>query len=154
MLTEISYMEQLLHSPRFYYDPHFPKYSACGIILSAVPTTPFTPPRSLPIFPHPLQKQERSTVYPCLWKADTFDFVGLVWRVVRRRKGRSCLLKPQLHIYCASCVMRRRPFLPTSPAKVHEQQGWFYGALAYSGVCAASTLIAVCTFLCPQHLLM
>ena len=154
MLKEISYMEILLHSARFYYDPHFPKYSAFGIILSAVPTTPFTPARSLPIFPHPLHKQERWTVCPCDWKADTFDFVGLVWRDVRNRKGRSCLLQPQLHIYCASCVTQRRPFLPTSQAKVHGQQEWFYGALAYSGVWAPSTLIAVCTPLCPQHFLM
>jgi len=42
MLTDISYIWKLLYPIPFYVDPHFPEHSACGIILSADPTTPFT----------------------------------------------------------------------------------------------------------------
>ena len=146
-------MEILLHSAQFYYDPHFPKSSACGIFCPQFPQRPLLLHALYRFFHiHCTNKNDRLYVratekQTLLNSMDLFEESSDVGKAGR-------VYCSQLHIYCASCVMRRHPFLPTSQAKVHGQQERFYGALAYSGVCAASTLIVVCTPLCPQHLLM
>jgi hypothetical protein len=90
-LKKVSYMYQLLHPALFYFDPQFPKWSACGIILPAVHTTPITPVRCLHNSPHPFQEHKRTAVSQCVRNAHTLDLVRLVWRGVRRRKGSSYL---------------------------------------------------------------
>jgi len=90
-IKKVSYMYQLLHPALFYFDPHFPKWSACGIILSAVHTTPITPVRCLHNSPHPFQENVRTTVSQCVWNAHTLNLVRLVWRGVTLRKGSSYL---------------------------------------------------------------
>ena len=113
------------------------------------------PARCLQVFSHPLQEQERTTVCQCDWNADRFDFVRLVWRVVRRRTDRSYLLQPQFHVL-VWCYCNATTSISTDVASETSRTAdiILWSTQAYSDVCVVSTIIAVCTPLCPQILLM
>ena len=101
-----SYKRQMLNVNMYYvkhvtchiYSIIFWKIFVVVKFNTQFPTSAYFPAHSLPVFQHHRKKYESTTTRQSDWKLNRFDFVRLVWQLVRHRTSCSLLLRPYIEV--------------------------------------------------------